>query len=91
MAVKDDLKESVPDFVKRTPEWSVFLKWISQNNVKTEAQLKKKLKDQIKDCQALLNTRMKDSRSGTNNRIVRQCAKKLKFLKLSRDKIAKYV
>ena len=89
--VKEALKKAVPDFVKQTPEWIVFLRWISQNKVRTRDQLKKKLSDEIKKCQKQLKTDMKTSVSGTKTRIVRQCAKKLSFLKLARDKIVKYL
>ena len=89
MAVKDVLKKKVPAYVKETPEWSVFLRWISQKNVTTTAQLKRKLDEQIMDCQADLKTRMKDGRQGTNSIRTRQYAKRLDFLKLVRDKIVK--
>lgn len=90
MSVKDDLKKSVPDYVKKTAEWSVFLRWLSQNEVKTRSQLKSVLNAEIKDCQAKLNKAMSDMHRGTNTRITRQCAKKLDFLKVCRDRIAKY-
>lgn len=91
MTVKEDLKAKVPAFVKDTPEWSVFLKWISQNKVKTRIQLKSKLDTKISDCQTLLKKRSSDMRGGTNNRLTRQCAKRLDFLKLARNKIVKYL
>ena len=90
MAVKDDLKSKVPDFVKDCPEWTVFLRWISQNEIKTRAQLKSVLSAQIKDCDQKLKFYAK-SREGRNARLLRPCAKKLDFLKLCRDKIVKYL
>jgi hypothetical protein len=90
MTVKEDLKEKVPDFVKTTPEWPVFLKWISQNKIRTRSQLKFELNQDIRDCQKKL-ANFAQSREGTNNRILRACAKKLDFLKLARDKIVKYL
>lgn len=90
MAVKDDLKAKVADFVKETPEWPVFLRWISQNNIKTKAQLKSVLSAQIKDCDKKLKFFAK-SREGRNARILRPVAKRLDFLKLCRDKIVKYL
>jgi hypothetical protein len=90
MTVKEDLKAKVPAFVRDTPEWPVFLRWISQNRIKTRAQLKFELNQDIKDCQKKLSE-FSRSREGTNNRILRACAKKLDFLKLARDKIVKYL
>ena len=91
MSVKEDLKKKVPDFVKSTPEWSVFLKWISQKKVKTAAQLKSTLNAEIKECETVMKKRMRESRLGTSTRIVRRCAKELDFLKLARNKIVKYL
>ncbi len=87
--VKEVLKASVPDFVKDTPEWPVFLKWITQKKVKTSAQLKSVLNAEIKDCESMLKKLMPGSREGTNTRVVRQCAKKLDFLRLVNEKIVK--
>jgi uncharacterized coiled-coil DUF342 family protein len=89
MPVKEDLKRKVPDFVKDTPEWPVFLRWVSQNKLETRAQLKFQLNEDIRECQEKLREFAK-SREGTNNRVTRVCAKKLGFLKLVRDKIVKY-
>jgi hypothetical protein len=90
MSVKDDLKAKVAGFVKDTPEWPVFLRWISQNDVKTSAQLKSVLSAQIKDCDQKLKFYAK-SREGRNARVLRPTAKRLDFLKLCRDKIVKYL
>ncbi|VVB81879.1 Uncharacterised protein [uncultured archaeon] len=90
MAVKDDLKKKVADFVKETPEWPVFLRWISQNDIKTRAQLKSVLNAEIKDYDQKLKFYAM-SREGRNVRLLRPCAKKLDFLKLCRDKIVKYL
>ena len=90
MSVKEDLKVKVPDFVKDTPEWPVFLKWITQKKIATRAQLKFELEQDIKECQKKVNEFAK-SREGTNARVLRAWAKKLDFLKLSRDKITKYL
>ena len=90
MAVKEDLKAKVPDFVKATPEWPVFLRWISQKKIASRAQLKFELVQDIKDCQKKLSEFAK-SREGTNARVLRASAKKLDFLKLVRDKITKYL
>ena len=89
--VKEVLKKKVPDFVKGTPEWSIFLRWISQKKVETPAQLKSTLKAEIDKCQKELKQNMSSMRQGTNNRLVRSCAKRLDFLKLARDKIVKYL
>jgi len=89
--MKEILKAKVPDFVKDTPEWKVFLKWVSQNEIKNTTQLKSQLKSEIETCQAELKKLMSDSSSGTNTRFARPCAKKLDFLKLARDKIVKYL
>lgn len=89
MAVKAVLKSKVADYVKETPEWPVFLKWISQNKVDTVSQLKSVLNAEIKECQSTLEKGMSNSRQGTNTRVVRQSAKKLAFLKLVNDKIVK--
>ena len=89
--VKEILKKSVPDFFKETPEWSVFLRWISQRKIRTRDQLKKTVREEIKTCQDTMNTAMASMRGGTNTRIVRACAKRLDFLKLARDKILKYI
>ena len=91
MSVKDMLKRNVPAYVKDTPEWSVFLKWISQKNIKTSAQLKSVLKAEIAECNSLMKKSMSSMRNGTNTRITRRCAKQLDFLKLCRDKICKYL
>jgi len=91
MPVKEDLKKKVPDFVKETPEWTVFLRWISQRKITTRTQLKSKIDTEIKECQELMKTSMKSMRGGTNTRIVRSCAKKLDFLKLAKNKIIKYI
>ncbi len=90
MAVKEDLKAKVPEFVKNSPEWTVFLRWISQNDVKTRAQLKSVLSAQIKDYDEKLKFYAK-SREGRNARVLRPAAKRLDFLKLCRDKIVKYL
>ncbi len=90
MTVKEDLKAKVPDFVKETPEWPVFLRWISQNKIQTRSQLKFELNEAIKDCDKQLKLFAK-SREGTNARVLRACARKLDFLKLARDKIVKYL
>ena len=90
MTVKEDLKAKVPDFVKETPEWPVFLKWVSQKKITSRAQLRFELAEEIKDCQKKLGDFAK-SREGTNARVLRACAKKLDFLKLARDKITKYL
>ena len=90
MTVKEDLKAKVPDFVKAAPEWPVFLRWISQNKIETHSQLKFELAEDIRDCQKKLGEFAK-SREGTNARVLRACARKLDFLKLARDKIAKYL
>ena len=90
MTVKEELKGKVPDYVKDTPEWPVFLKWISQEKVKTVAQLKSVLNAEIKECDKKLKLFAK-SREGTNARVLRSCAKKLDFLQLARDRIVKYL
>ncbi len=87
--VKAILKRKVPAYVQETPEWPVFLRWISQKNIRTSAQLKDTLSAEIKDCQDMLKVRMKNMRQGTNNRTARKYAKKLDFLKVVRDKIVK--
>ena len=89
--VKVLLKKQVPAYVQETPEWGVFLRWVSQKKIRTRDQLKKTIKDEIKKCQETMNKNMASMRNGTNTRIVRQCAKKLDFLKLARDRIVKYV
>jgi hypothetical protein len=89
--VKEVLKKSVPDFVKGTREWTVLLRWISQKNIRTRDQLKKTVREEIKTCQEVMKTRMRHMRGGTNTRIVRQCAKRLDFLKVVRDRILKYL
>ncbi|MBW3016663.1 hypothetical protein KY309_03580 [Candidatus Woesearchaeota archaeon] len=91
MAVKEVLKESVPDFVKQTPEWPVFLRWISQRNIKTKAQLKSVLNAEIKDNQKKLESFSKPRTAGTNSRVLRPAAKRLDFLKVCRDRILKYL
>jgi len=90
MTVKEDLKAKVPDFVKETPEWPVFLKWVSQKKIASRAQLKFELNQEIKDCQQKVKDFAK-SREGTNARVLRSCARKLDFLHLARDKIVKYL
>lgn len=91
MAVKDDLKKRVPDFVKASPEWPVFLRWVAQRDVKTSSQLLSVLKNEISDCQEKLKTGLSTSKLGTANRLNVRYAKKLDFLKVCRDKIAKYL
>ena len=90
MPVKEYLKGKVPKYVKDTPEWLVFLRWLSQNNIKTRVQLNSVLNAEIRECEKMLKQFAK-SREGTNARVLRSCAKKLGFLKLCRDKIAKYL
>ena len=90
MTVKEDLRAKVPDFVKSTPEWPVFLKWISQKKITSRSQLKFELNQEIKDCQQNVKDFAR-SREGTNARVLRAFAKKLDFLKLARDKIVKYL
>ena len=89
MPIKEVLTGKVPDFVKDTPEWPVFLKWISENKIQTLGQLKSVLNAEIKDCQESLNKNMAGSREGTNTRVVRQSAKKLGFLRLVQEAIVK--
>lgn len=89
MPIKEVLNGKVPDFVKETPEWTVFLKWVSENKIQSADQLKSVLNAEIKDCQESLNKNMAGSREGTNTRVVRQCAKKLSFLKLVQEDIVK--
>ncbi|MEM3154003.1 MAG: hypothetical protein QW165_00345 [Candidatus Woesearchaeota archaeon] len=91
MAVKDDLLKKVPDFVKATPEWTVFLKWLSQNEIETRDQLIAVLNEQIKFYQDFVTKNQEGSREGTNTRKVREYAKTLDFLKLAKEKIVKYV
>ena len=91
MAIKDDLAKKVPDFVKTTPEWHVFLTWISQNEIETRAQLIAVLNEQIKFYQNFVTNNLEGSREGTNARKVRQSAQQLNFLRLAREKIVKYV
>ncbi len=89
MPIKEVLNGKVPDFVKETPEWTVFLKWVSENKIQSADQLKSVLNAEIDDCQESLNKNMSASSLGTNTRVVRQCAKKLGFLKLVQEDIVK--
>ncbi len=89
MPIKEVLNGKVPDFVKETPEWPVFLKWVSENKIQSAAQLKSVLNAEIKECQESLNKNMASSREGTNTRVVRQSAKKLSFLKLVQEDVVK--
>lgn len=90
MSFKDVLTAKVPDFVKNSPEWTVFLRWLSQNDITSNAQLNSVLNAQIQDCQLALNKSMSSSFQGTNNRVDHALAKKLDFLKLVKTKIMKY-
>lgn len=91
MTVKEVLKKNVPDNFQTTPEFSVFLKWVTQNKIQTGTQLKHVLEAEIKELQESLNRNMHGAREGTNARVTRQRAKQLDFLKLCRDKICKYL
>lgn len=91
MGVKEDLKRKVPERVKSTPEWHVFLHWLKENRVRTADELKSRVADEIGRYEELLKKRQKDMRLGTNMRLVRSYAYRLSFLKLCRDKICKYV
>jgi len=90
MTVKEELREKVPAYVRDTPEWPVFLRWISQKKITTRSQLKFELAEEIKDCDKKLKHFAK-SREGTNARLLRSSARKLDFLKLARDRIVKYL
>jgi len=91
MAIKADLEKKVPDFVKNTTEWSVFLHWISQNEIETRDQLIAVLNAQIKFYQDFVTKNLEGSREGTNARKVRESAQTLSFLKLAKEKIVKYL
>ncbi len=91
MAIKDDLVKKVPDFVKTTPEWLVFLAWMKQNEIETRDQLIAVLNEQVKFYQNFVTKNLEGSREGTNARKVRESAKTLNFLKHAREKIVKYV
>jgi len=91
MAIKDDLVKKVPDSVKTTPEWSVFLAWMKQNEIETRDQLIAVLNEQVKFYQNFVTKNLEGSREGTNARKVREYAQTLNFLKLAREKIVKYV
>lgn len=91
MSIKEVLKKNVPESSQTTPEFSVFLKWVSQKKIQTSIQLKHVLNAEIDELQDSLNRNMSGSREGTNTRINRQRAKQLDFLKLCREKICKYL
>lgn len=89
--VKEVLKREVPERIQQAPEFSVFLRWCGQKQIKNRVQLKKVLNEEITQCQQVLNKRKKEMREGTNTRLARQQAQKLKFLKTCRDKICKHL
>lgn len=89
MKLKEVLKGNVPLRVRKTPEYPVFCKWCSQNDLKTVSQANKKLSSEIKLLQKSVDFNKKVS--GTNTGHARRAAKKLEFLKLCRDRIMKYL
>ena len=91
MAIKADLEKKIPDSVKLTPEWSVFLSWMRDNEIESRDQLKAVLDAQIKYHQDFVTKNLEGSREGTNARKVRESAKTLNFLRHAKEKIVKYV
>lgn len=89
--VKEVLKREVPERVQQAPEFNVFLRWCGQKKIKNRVQLKKVLREEIDEAQKKLKKRQKDMREGTNTRLTRQHAQKLKFLKTCRDRICRYL
>ncbi len=91
MAIKAELEDKVPDSMKATPEWTVFLAWMKENEIETRDQLVAVLDAQIRFYQDFVTKNLEGSREGTNARKVRESAKTLNFLRLAKEKIVKYV
>ncbi|MBI4146182.1 hypothetical protein HY489_02485 [Candidatus Woesearchaeota archaeon] len=84
--MKEVLRNKVPESVQKLPEFSVFLKWCSDEKISSVDQLKQVFKAEMVETQKKLDA-LKSGREGTNNRAMRPLAKHLDFMKFMQEKI----
>ncbi len=89
--IKEVLAEKVPIRVRKTPEYAIFCRWLSQNDIKFVASAKKTVSSEVINLQKELDKFKKSSGLGTNTRVFRLISKKLQLLKLAQNKILKYL
>lgn len=89
--VVNEVKERIPDRVKKFSDYRLFLAWVRDADAKTMTQLRKELDDEIAYHQQWLKDNQKTSRLGTKNQLLRTQAKYLDFLKRIQKTYMKYV
>lgn len=91
MTVKDTLRKNVPARLQNSPEFSVFLKWITQRKLRTSKQVEREVDAMIEKYQGWLDSDKKTSTLGTKSTHLRQHAKRLRFYKTCRDKFCAHL
>jgi len=91
MAFKEEIKEKLPAYLTRTPEFRVFNSLLDKENIQSSASLRAYLDARMKKLRADLNDKSKANREGSMNRQLRPIAKEMDFLKFVRQKFMRYL
>lgn len=84
MEIKEQLKKNLPDEIKKSPEFRILLRMISDKNLESIEKLSKYIDAEIKE----INMWLEENRTaGTITGMRREKARKLRFLKAVRENV----
>ncbi|MBW3019650.1 hypothetical protein KY329_05730 [Candidatus Woesearchaeota archaeon] len=87
----NNVKDIIPERMKKFPEYRLFLVWVREADAETPAALKKELKSDIRYYEKMLKEDGKNSRLGLKNHILRAQSKYIDFLKRAEKLFLKYL
>jgi hypothetical protein len=91
MVFKNDIKKKIPDYLQDIPEFKVFTALIKKEDIKGPASLRKYLEVNITELKKDMTKLSKANQGGTMTRKIRPIAKKIDFLKFTKQKFLKYL
>jgi len=91
MSLVKNITSSVPENVRNTQEFRVFVAIIRQKDLRSIIGIKAYVDSEIKNCQDWINANKTANTSGTKNRWLSAHASHLDFLRTVKSKILKYL
>ena len=91
MALKEILREKLPEDILLTSEYKVLSSLITKEKIATISGLKDYVDNEIRKINEWMRQNTKGQREGTMTRWIRQYTKKLDFLMLVKSKVLSYL
>ena len=91
MALKEELREKLPEEILLTPEYSILSGMIKKEKISSIAGLKRYIEREIRKTDESLRQKKRMQRGGTMTRWLRRDAARLDFLKLIKKRVLRYL